>query len=225
MGISEVSRMRRAISSTVRSVVPARSARSAPRWITGPSAIGSENGTPSSIRSQPPRSSAATSSGVCSGVGSPAVMYATSPVRSCALRESKSRAIRVWLIEVLHVLAIDVRVFVAAAGEVHDENAALLGRRTAQSFSDSVRRFQCRNDSFGAGKRTRGRKRVGIGGIDVLRAPAVPKPGVLRPHQRVIETGGNRVGGRHLAVLVLKQPAVRPMQHARRSGGKTRRVF
>jgi len=42
-------------------VVPARNARSPARWITGPSAIGSENGTPSSIKSAPPRSSASIS--------------------------------------------------------------------------------------------------------------------------------------------------------------------
>ena len=45
----------------------------AARAITGPSAVGSEKGTPSSMRSAPPRSRAATNSGVRSGAGSPAV--------------------------------------------------------------------------------------------------------------------------------------------------------
>ena len=43
------------------------------RWITGPSAMGSEKGTPNSTRSAPPRTSASTSSGVRKGDGSPAV--------------------------------------------------------------------------------------------------------------------------------------------------------
>src|SRR5579884_2268726 len=168
MGISEISRIRRAMSSTVRRVVPARRARSAPRWITGPSAIGSENGTPSSIRSQPPRSSAATSSGVRSGVGSPAVMYAIRPARPRSLRRSKSRLIRVWLIEILHVLAINIGVLVAAAGEVHHDNLSLCSGRAAEGFGDGRRRFQRGNDALGARQRARGVQRILIGGVDVL---------------------------------------------------------
>jgi hypothetical protein len=49
-------------------------ARSVARWITGPSAIGSENGTPSSITSAPARASACISGTVRSGAGSPAAM-------------------------------------------------------------------------------------------------------------------------------------------------------
>ena len=41
------------IDSTPSSVAPAASARVAAAWITGPSASGSEKGTPSSIRSAP----------------------------------------------------------------------------------------------------------------------------------------------------------------------------
>ena len=44
--------------------IPAASARSAARRITGPSASGSENGKPISIRSAPPASAARASSGV-----------------------------------------------------------------------------------------------------------------------------------------------------------------
>ncbi len=73
-GTWEFRRISAAIPSTFLRLVPARSARSDARWITGPSAIGSENGTPNSTRSTPPRSSAATSPGVLSSDGSPAVM-------------------------------------------------------------------------------------------------------------------------------------------------------
>ncbi len=44
------------MSSTPSSVAPAASARSVARWITGPSASGSENGTPISRTSAPARS-------------------------------------------------------------------------------------------------------------------------------------------------------------------------
>jgi hypothetical protein len=46
-------RTRPTISRTPRSVVPALRARSLARWITGPSAVGSLNGTPTSITSAP----------------------------------------------------------------------------------------------------------------------------------------------------------------------------
>jgi ABC-type Fe3+/spermidine/putrescine transport system ATPase subunit len=72
--IQEVRRISEAISRTPASVVPASSERWPARWITGPSAIGSENGTPNSIRSAPPRTRAETSAGVRFGQGSPAVM-------------------------------------------------------------------------------------------------------------------------------------------------------
>ena len=44
----------RASSMTEGTVAPAASARVPAAWITGPSASGSENGTPSSTRSAPP---------------------------------------------------------------------------------------------------------------------------------------------------------------------------
>ena len=53
---------------------PNASAFSPARWITGPSAIGSENGTPSSITSEPAATMACMSSGVMSANGKPAVM-------------------------------------------------------------------------------------------------------------------------------------------------------
>lgn len=46
-------------------------------WITGPSAEGSENGTPSSIMSAPPRSMAIKMSTVSLAVGYPAVTKGT----------------------------------------------------------------------------------------------------------------------------------------------------
>ncbi len=58
MGVSTDSRTARTRSSVPRSVMPAASARSVARWITGPSASGSENGTPTSSTAAPARDSA-----------------------------------------------------------------------------------------------------------------------------------------------------------------------
>ena len=54
--------------------MPRASAFSPAFWITGPSAMGSEKGTPSSITSEPAATIACISSGVMSANGKPAVM-------------------------------------------------------------------------------------------------------------------------------------------------------
>src|SRR5579872_1874200 len=78
---------RSAIHKTSLIFVPFFRARYDAAWITGPSAIGSENGTPSSIASAPARASASTTRTVVSRSGSPQVTYAIKPQR----RLSRSR--------------------------------------------------------------------------------------------------------------------------------------
>ena len=151
IGISDVFRISAAISSTRPRFVPARSARSDARWITGPSAIGSENGTPSSIRSAPPRSSAATSAGVRLRVRI-AGGEVGNQRRTALLPQTleQLRDARHYDVEFLDVLAVDVDVFVAAAGEIDDKDLVLRRGRAPDGFGDRVRRFERRNDSFGA---------------------------------------------------------------------------
>src|ERR1700743_695360 len=119
--------------------------------------MGSENGTPSSIRSTPPRSSAATSSGVRSGDGSPAVRYAISALRFPPSALSNVDWIRLIKfvndlsrtmfvsIELGKILAINVRVFVAAPGKIHQEQLALGRGRSLDRLRDGGRRFKRRN--------------------------------------------------------------------------------
>src|SRR5436309_2117548 len=76
------------------SVIPAASARAAERWRTGPSAIGSENGTPSSITSAPSATAARTRSRVVGRSGSPAVKYGTSATWPRAPSAAKVPAMR-----------------------------------------------------------------------------------------------------------------------------------
>src|SRR5881227_4397679 len=60
----------------------------------GPSAIGSENGTPTSMTSAPARSSPDNKSRVASGDGWPAVTYGTSARRPDARSRAKCSAMR-----------------------------------------------------------------------------------------------------------------------------------
>src|SRR5882672_4898369 len=73
------------------------SARSPERWMTGPSAMGSENGTPSSITSAPALASACMSGTVTPGSGSPAVMYGMSAFLPSRARRSKVA----WILDML----------------------------------------------------------------------------------------------------------------------------
>ena len=75
-------------------VMPFASARSLERWITGPSAIGSENGTPSSRRSAPASTKRCMSGTVQPGSGSPAVMKGTSALRPAARNPAKRSSMR-----------------------------------------------------------------------------------------------------------------------------------
>ena len=61
------------MASTCGRPMPRDSARSLAFWMTGPSAMGSLKGTPSSMMSAPPSASACMISGVASAKGSPAV--------------------------------------------------------------------------------------------------------------------------------------------------------
>lgn len=62
--------------------------------MVGPSAIGSENGTPSSITSAPARTSACITGTVASNDGSPAVMKGISALRPLARSSAKQESIR-----------------------------------------------------------------------------------------------------------------------------------
>ena len=87
-----------------------------------------------------------------------------------------------------------------------------------------MRRFERRNDAFGARQTSAASQRLGVGARDVIRCAWIAQPGVLRADQRVIEAGGNRMRQRDLAVGVLQKIAVCAVQHARRSAAETRRV-
>src|SRR3989475_1726376 len=78
-GISSAAR--RIWSSTRGTVMPWSSAAWVERWMVGPSASGSENGTPTSTKSAPAAATSRRASSDVSGVGNPAVRYGMSAAR------------------------------------------------------------------------------------------------------------------------------------------------
>src|SRR5262245_19050341 len=111
--------------STSASEVPCFNARSLERWMVGPSAIGSEKGTPSSMMSAPPETSASMMGTVAAGLGSPAVTKGISAFLFCAWSLLNACAMRDM--SELHPGAFGdgVHVLVAAAGEVDQQHLVL----------------------------------------------------------------------------------------------------
>ena len=125
MGTSTPRLRRRATSAKASSVVtPPASARMLASWITGPSAVGSEKGMPSSIRSAPASTMATTASSVTSSVGSPQVMNGM----KAFLRDPSAavKALAILLMQIFSSIASDGRdVLVAASGQ--SDNNDLVG--------------------------------------------------------------------------------------------------
>ena len=130
----------------------------------------------------------------------------------------------VW-IQLREIFAIDIDVFVAAAGEVDDEDFVLGGGRAADGFGDGVGGFERRDDALGARQAAGGGQRFGVAGGDVLGAVAIVQPGVLGADHGVIEAGGDGVRERDLAVVVLQQVAVGAVQDAGSAAAKARGVL
>ena len=94
---SSVARKARTASSVPASVAPFSSARSPAAWIAGPSAIGSVNGMPSSIRSAPAAGSALRMASAVAPSGSPDMVKVTRPARFACFSASKRRTMRVLM--------------------------------------------------------------------------------------------------------------------------------
>src|SRR5690606_14958542 len=76
------------------SPAPRASARSELRWMVGPSAIGSENGTPSSMTSAPASTSACMTGTSASSEGSPAVTKGIKALRLADLSRANLASMR-----------------------------------------------------------------------------------------------------------------------------------
>src|ERR1700752_2653729 len=199
------------MSSTPASVAPAASARSVARWITGPSASGSENGTPTSRTSAPEPASVRKMSAVAAMLGSPAVTYVTRPVRLSALSRANTCSMRDMIAPLEH--AFDrLHVLVAAARQVHEQDGISLERRRhLAGVSDAVSRFERRDDAFGARQFLERPERLLVGGVVILGPAGSLKGSVFRPDRRVIQPCGDRMCRLDVAVRILEHPGVSPL--------------
>src|SRR6267378_7609490 len=222
-GTCEDWRIRRTSSRTPARVVPALSARSEARWIVGPSASGSLNGTPSSITSAPASARARTNLCVASSDGSPAVMYATMPSSPAVRSSAKRFEIRVefWDALVIDVgrlkqPLIRVHVLVAAAGDVDDDQVAGLElRQPFDEARDGVGGFERGDNTFGERKKLCRIERRMIVNRGIFGAVLIREPRMLRADRRIIKAGGNGMRGGNLAVFILQDVRVGALQNAR----------
>src|SRR3954454_18868751 len=201
----------RQMPSTSSSRTPFDSAAVAAAWITGPSASGSENGTPSSRTSPPAAAAAKAASRDVSTSGKPPIRYGISaarlPLPSAKAADSRSLIEREDLGQVL----------VAAAGERHKVELRL---RVLHEPGQRVRRLERGDDALQAGDLLERGDRLGVGDRVVDDAPLVAQPGVLGPGARVVEPGRHRVRLEHLAVVVLEHRGQRAVQDAAGGGGQ-----
>ena len=126
-------------------VVPADSALTFASWITGPSAVGSENGIPSSIRSAPASAIAHTSFSVVSRSGSPQVKNGINALPSL-------NASLILVINILPSVACDrCAVFVSSSGNVDNDDLVFShSRRQLLCIGNCMGRLNGRNDAFGS---------------------------------------------------------------------------
>ena len=87
---------------------------------------------------------------------------------------------------------------------------------------DGVGGLQGRQDALGPGQQAHALERLVVGRAQDLQATGLVQRRELRPDARVVEPGRDRVGLRHLAVLVLQQVRARAVQHAGGATGQRR---
>ena len=169
--------------------IPAASARSAARRITGPSASGSENGKPISTRSAPPATAAAASSGVVRA-GHQVDDERLAHLR-CASASSRSLSPR------------------------PERQTTITSPSSSAARASAWDGLERRDDPLGLGEPAERLERLLVGRGQVLGAARVAQERVLGPDARVVEPGGDRVRVGDLAVLVGEQRRARAVEHAR----------
>src|SRR5262245_3135807 len=215
-------------------LVPRSSARTAARWIVGPSARGSENGMPTSITSAPRASASSMSRAVVSRLGSPATKYGMRP-RS---PRSRTRA-NAWSMRDTtppdHAPGLAGRRAMGAAGGAHrvdvlvpapgePDHQARLARqrgRDADGMGNRMGRLERRDDALEPGEQAERVEGFLVGDRGVLRPAGVLEPRMLGSHSRVVKARRDRVRRPHLPVLVLDHVGQATVQHP----GDTRREW
>src|SRR5260370_25949659 len=94
-------------------------------------------------------------------------------------------------------------------------------RETLDKAGDGVGGFERRNDAFSSREEARCIQGSLIGDGEIFGAALVGEPGVLGADGGIVEPSGNRMRRGDLAVFVLQNVSVSPLQHARARSGKT----
>ena len=116
-------------------------------WMTGPSAVGSENGIPSSMRFAPASSIAYTSCSVTSKDGSPQVINGIN-----AFLFPPSKALLILLMNILPSVSCDRRtVLISSSGNIDYDDLAHR-RCEFHRICDRMRTLDRRDDPFDPGK-------------------------------------------------------------------------
>src|SRR5689334_11337342 len=182
--------------------------------MTGPSAIGSLNGTPSSINVAPACDSAMSSRSVVARSGSPAVMNGMRPFFPCCFKAAKTSAMRPKLLR-LQNFAHGIYVLVTTSGKVHDYHLiALHLARRFQRVRNCVCGLERRNDSLKPRQQLKRLKGFAIRNRHILDAAGIVQKRMLRANRRIIKTSGDGMSRSYLAVVVLQDVAHRSLQHS-----------
>src|SRR5438105_1029013 len=206
--------------------------------MTGPSAIGSENGMPSSIASAPARSNSSTIRGVVPTSGSPHVTYATAPQRSSLRRCLKRRLTRFIVISGRSLDSLrslgnaalergDLRnVLVAAPAQIRDHDCVSFDASAeSQQPSERMRRLERGNDPFALAQLVKRLEREIVAAVVILDALRRLQIRMLRPDRRIVESRRNGMRLSDLSELVLQYHRSRSMQHAECAAGESRGMF
>ena len=197
----------RANSKILSVVTPPLSARSLAAWITGPSAVGSEKGMPSSIRSAPPFTAARTQAAVVARSGSPQVMKATNAL-------PWSKALLILLTDALPPVAGNGGAVLVAPARYVDDHDLILphGRGQLHGVGHGVGRLDGGDDALHAGQVLEGVHGLVVGDGHVFRPPGVVQPGVLRADAGVVQPRRDGIHWRDLAVFVLAEVALHAVE-------------
>src|SRR5579871_2920221 len=241
------------MSSTWLTVTPAAKARLPAACTIGPSAIGSVNGTPISIKSAPASGNPRSRAIDVSPSGSQASMNGINAPRPSNFSAANRAAMR--LISSPSPRGLGPRsgpreggggvpplaprsqpypqmlrhrenVLIPPPAQIHQDDLILPHRRREFChMRQCVRRLQCRNDPLGPRAQLKRRQRLFVGRRHILNASDVMQPRMLRPDARIIQSGADRVRLDDLPVIILQQIRAVAVQHTRPPASQTRRML
>ena len=203
------------VASTDSSVAPPASARVPAAWITGPSASGSEYGTPSSTRSAP-RFGVGGRHGIGGlRVREAAHQYGISAGAAVGLRGGEGRGDRFGRHPSFRRLGRTTSARSLSPRPLRVSHVVAVPRAAASSSQAiACEGLERRNDALEPRELANAARARVVGDGDVVNPAAVAKLGVLRPDPRVVEPRGHRVRLEDLTVVVGEHGGERTVEHA-----------